>query len=132
MITEEQQKLQKKLGIKDETVVLTNLGADQYSGLVGIDSIRVTSEVSEQINFAHFFLTSFDDLIRTTKTLLPFLDKKGSLWLSWQKGLPGKQLGLDRDTIREFILETDLVDCKVCSVNEEWSALKFMFRLSSR
>ena len=39
---------------------------------------------------------------------------------------------ITEDVLREVILPTELVDMKVCSVDEVWSGLKFMFRKELR
>ena len=54
------------------------------------------------------------------------------IWISWPKGGSGVDTDLNRDLIREFILQTELVDVKVCSVNEIWSGLKFVIRKELR
>lgn len=133
MISEDHQKLQRKLGINPDTIILTNIDSGDYSQIVGVPIDRISTGLRDiQINFVHYFVNSIDEVIELMKDLLPYLSRKGILWLSWQKGSTGQKKGLSRDIIREIVLETDLVDCKICSVDEEWSALKFMFRLSRR
>jgi CheY-like chemotaxis protein len=50
---------------------------------------------------------------------------QSKLWILWQKQSGGKQSGISSQTIREEAIAMGLVDYKVCSVNETWSALAF-------
>ncbi len=47
---------------------------------------------------------------------------KSRLWILWRKG---KQDGLDGNVVRQGALDVGLVDYKVCSVNQTWSAMVF-------
>ncbi|MCB0620601.1 MAG: DUF3052 family protein, partial [Saprospiraceae bacterium] len=64
--------------------------------------------------------------------LHPLLAKDGLLWVSWPKGGSGLETDLKRDPIREYLLAQGLVDTKVASVDEQWSGLKFVYRLKDR
>ena len=56
----------------------------------------------------------------------------GMLWVSWPKGSSSIPTNLKEDLVRQAGLETGLVDVKVCAVDENWSGLKFVFRLKDR
>ncbi|MEM6345945.1 MAG: DUF3052 domain-containing protein, partial [Bacteroidota bacterium] len=56
----------------------------------------------------------------------------GSLWLSWPKKSSKIATNLNRELIRERGLDAGLVDVKVCAVDENWSGLKFVYRLQDR
>ncbi len=47
---------------------------------------------------------------------------KSRLWILWRKG---KKDGLDGNVIRLGAVDVGLVDYKICSVNETWSAMVF-------
>jgi hypothetical protein len=48
------------------------------------------------------------------------------LWILWPKRKPkGKQDGLDGNIVRQGAADVGLVDYKICSVNETWSAMVF-------
>lgn len=67
--------------------------------------------------------------------MIPFLKKSvaktGMVWICWQKKSSGKA-SLDENIIREIGLSHGLVDVKVIAIDEEWSGLKFVYRLSDR
>jgi hypothetical protein len=58
-----------------------------------------------------------------------WLAKDGCLWASWRKG---KLDGIGDTEIRAWALKGKLVDVKVCSVSEEWSGLKLVYRKEFR
>lgn len=60
------------------------------------------------------------------------LQKNGALWIAHPKGSSKLPKDLNQNDIREFGLANGLVDTKVCAIDEDWSALKFMFRNSDR
>ena len=60
------------------------------------------------------------------------LRKDGMLWVSWPKKASKVSTDLDENKIRTFGLNNGLVDVKVCAVDEVWSGLKFVFRLTDR
>jgi hypothetical protein len=51
------------------------------------------------------------------------------LWILWRKA---KQDGLDGNVIRRGAIELGLVDYKICSVNETWSAMAFAIKKPPR
>jgi len=56
----------------------------------------------------------------------------GSLWVSWPKKTSGVVSDLDENIVRAVGLNRGWVDVKVCAVDEIWSGLKFVTRLSNR
>jgi hypothetical protein len=56
----------------------------------------------------------------------------GSFWVSWPKKTSGVASELDENIVRAVGLNRGWVDIKVCAVDETWSGLKFVTRLSNR
>ena len=54
------------------------------------------------------------------------------VWVSWYKKASGIATDLTEDVIRNFALQHNLVDIKVCAVNEQWSGLKLVVPLAKR
>ena len=54
------------------------------------------------------------------------------VWVSWYKKSSGIQSDLSENIIRDFALQHDLVDIKVCAVSNEWSGLKLVVPLAKR
>jgi len=54
------------------------------------------------------------------------LASRTRLWLLWRKGANGfSGTGVTQNSVREMAREVGLVDYKICSVNERWSAMLF-------
>jgi hypothetical protein len=54
------------------------------------------------------------------------------VWISWPKKSSGWKTDVTEDTIRESALANDLVDVKVCAVDDTWSGLKLVVPVASR
>jgi len=54
------------------------------------------------------------------------------VWVSWYKKSSGISTDLSENIIREFALQNNLVDVKVCAVSEVWSGLKLVVPLAKR
>ena len=84
------------------------------------------------LDFIHLFTSNRAGLEEALPRLVPRLAKTGVLWISWPKKSSGLLADLDENIIREIGLGNGMVDVKVCAVNEQWSGLKFVFRLKDR
>jgi hypothetical protein len=123
--------LVKKLGIK-EGMVLSVVGAPRpYSSIV--DDLPEVREASKgEVDFVHFFTSSASELKKKFPALKKRLKKTGMLWVSWPKGSSSLETDIKEDLVRKVGLEGGLVDVKVCAVDEDWSGLKFVYRLADR
>jgi hypothetical protein len=93
---------------------------------------EVVDELKGQLDFIHLFTTEKSDLKRTFPSLRKALAQNGVLWISWPKGASKVQTDVNENIVRDIGLENNLVDVKVCAVDEIWSGLKFVFRLKDR
>ena len=68
------------------------------------------------------------------KTILPVCKKNTSIiiWVYWYKKSSGKATDLTENLIRDFALQNNLVDIKVCAVSDIWSGLKLVVPLAKR
>ena len=128
-------KLSKKLGIKEGYRILLHntpknyfeLFSDLPSELVILEKIGI-----QDADFIHLFCKSFSELQIVSMKYKNALKKNGLLWISWPKGSSKIETDLKRDPIREYLLSIGLVDVKVASINDDWSGLKFVYRLKDR
>lgn len=86
----------------------------------------------ESVDFIHLFVRTQDELVASLPAPQKALKKSGLLWVSWPKGSSALATDLKRDWIRTYILDQGLVDTKVASVDDDWSGLKFVYRLKDR
>lgn len=78
------------------------------------------------------FCLDLDALRRRWPRLHPSTTTAGALWICWPKRASRRQTDLSENTARDFGLGHGRVDVKVCAVDETWSALKFVIRLTDR
>jgi len=124
----------KKLGIKPEMKVLLPGAPENYFQLL-LSDISNQFVVSPEIpDFVHLFAENNTVFKHKMKTILKLCKKKTSIiiWVSWYKKSSGIATDLTEDIIREFALQHNLVDIKVCAVSEEWSGLKLVVPVSKR
>jgi hypothetical protein len=60
------------------------------------------------------------------------LNPKIVVWVSWLKKTAGIKTDLTETDIRNYALQNDLVDIKVCAVSEQWSGLKLVVPVAKR
>ena len=124
----------KKLGLKEGQSIKLIHAPEYYPELIGdlMDKLELRIGATKELDFIHLFTNSLSEL----ETLLPKLKmqikKSGTIWVSWYKGSSKKPTELTENIIRDTALATGLVDVKVCAVDEAWSGLKLVFRLSDR
>lgn len=123
----------RKLGIKPGFRLLVVNGPANYTELLGeLPTEAMVVTTPQEVEFIHLFAADAAMLEEHLDKLIEWLIPTGMLWISWPKGASGLQTDLNRERVRERVLQTDLVDTKVCSIDETWSALKFMIRRDRR
>ena len=78
------------------------------------------------------FTTTRADLERRAGTLAGKLDPSGGLWVAWPKKASPIDTDLTFATVQRVGLDIGLVDNKSCSINGDWQALRFVYRLRDR
>ncbi|HTQ03697.1 MAG TPA: DUF3052 family protein [Polyangiaceae bacterium] len=66
--------------------------------------------------------------VPTSKRLQP----NGGLWVAWPKKASGVVTDVTENAVRGVALAAGLVDNKVCAVNETWSGLRCVIRVTDR
>lgn len=127
--------LSKKLGIKDGFSILLINEPSYYFKLFADFPEKINilkNPEAESADFVHLFCTFFNELTVLASSCKHSLKKNGLLWVSWPKGSSNIQTDLKRDPIREHLLSIGLVDVKVAAIDEDWSGLKFVYRVKDR
>ncbi|MEZ4810919.1 MAG: DUF3052 domain-containing protein [Allomuricauda sp.] len=127
--------LAKKLGIKDGHSILLYRQPDHYWKLFSDvpPNLTVHKGLGDgTVDFIHIFCTTFEELSAISRMYKKALKTDGMLWVSWPKGTSNIATDLKRDPIREHLLSIGLVDIKVAAIDEDWSGLKFVYRLKDR
>ncbi len=56
----------------------------------------------------------------------------GALWIAWPKKTSGVSTDISDHTVRDIGLARGLVDNKVCAIDETWTALRMVWRVTRR
>lgn len=127
--------LAKKLGYKDGMRVWFDAMPDSVRAEIGAGELTLSEEEvpTSGVNAAHIFVTEKAAMEEKLEALRRLIDPAGFIWVSWPKKASKVETDITEDTIRAVILpSTDLVDVKVCAVDEIWSGLKLMIRKERR
>ena len=126
--------LKDKLGIKENIRIVFINSPPHYGKLIGplSKSVIVSSSLRGEFDFIHYFAQDRKKLSAEFPKLKKSLAQTGILWISWPKKTSLIETDLNENLIREIGLSNGLVDVKVCAVDEQWSGLKFVYRLKDR
>ena len=127
--------LAKKLSLKDGQHVWFGGMPDSVRAQIDAERLGLVhlAELDSGLDVAHIFVTERTELERLVARLRPLLAPTGFIWVSWPKKASKVPTDITEDVIRAVILpNTDLVDVKVCAVDEVWSGLKLMIRKERR
>ena len=126
--------LGKKLGIRSGAVIRLINQPDYYFSLFEDfpEDARISHDFKEKKNVIHYFTRDKDELALKLPDLRRELYPDGMIWVSWPKKSAGIPTDITEDVIRKIALEKGLVDIKVCSIDEVWSALKLVIPVKDR
>lgn len=81
-------------------------------------------------------IISFFTVAEKLSSRLPSLVKRiypsGALWIAWPRRAGGHQSDITDNIVRESALPLGVVDVKVAAIDEDWSGLRLVWRLSNR
>jgi hypothetical protein len=126
--------LARKLGIKEGFSLYIKDSPFDYGQLLGQmpNNIEVRSRLCKNLDFIHCF-------VKSQKVLSGFLPKaknainpNGMIWISWPKKASKVTTDVTEDVVRQVCLPMDLVDVKVCAIDDTWSGLKLVIRKQKR
>jgi hypothetical protein len=126
--------LVRKLGIKPGAR-LALIGAPQgFDAVLGElpDAVAIRRRLGGRFDVAVAFFTRRQMLARRLPALRQGLVPAGGLWIAWPKRSSGLSTDLGEGIVRQLGLECGLVDNKVCAIDETWSGLRFVYRLTDR
>jgi len=79
-----------------------------------------------------WFTTSRDELERRFEALKATLDPADGLWIAWPKKASKLETDLDFAAVQQIGLDAGLVDNKSAAIDEDWQALRFVYRRTDR
>jgi hypothetical protein len=96
------------------------------------DGVRVHSRPRGELDVIVFFVTQHAELARRFAALQRTVTASGGLWVAWPKKSSAIETDLTFEAVQQIGLEAELVDNKSCSIDEDWQALRFVYRLKDR
>ncbi len=115
-----------KLGIKENSTVALIEPPLDYGRVIGIlpGGAELREDSAEPGDVTLWFLHDPDSLEPELRRMRA-LAAKTKLWLLWPKQRKGKKSGITQFQLRESCAAVGLIDYKICSVNDTWSAMAF-------
>lgn len=118
-----------KLGIKEGASINLVNEPDNFVQLLGSLplGVRFKRKDFSGCEMTIWFVRSLQDLEENIEMMAEALTR-GSMWIAWNKKSSPLFKGLTQQIVREQGLAHNLVDYKICSIDEDWSALLFTYR----
>ena len=125
--------LYKKLGIKPEArVAILDAPASFLDDFELPAGVKLVSRATKDLDVALLFVTRLKDLRDRFATLAEAVFPDGGLWIAYPKKSSGIPTNLNFDNVQQLGLDAGLVDNKSCAVDDDYSGLRFVYRLTDR
>jgi hypothetical protein len=126
--------LWKKLGIREGAEIAFVGSPSGFREALGAlpERVRVHSRPRGELDLVVFFTSQQSDLARRFDDLKGPLTPDGGLWVAWPKKSSEIDTDLSFEDVQRIGLEGGLVDNKSCSIDGDWQALRFVYRLADR
>ncbi len=124
-----QKPLPTKLGIKPGSRVCLIGATDELLG--GSENLPAgVSVITEVVNDADLYLWCLSSQVELSENLalIKAHVKHAPSWVGWPKKAAGSRSDLNQVIVREQCMAAGMVDYKICSINDKWSALLFAWR----
>ena len=123
-----------KLGIKPGHLVLIRNAPRGYARTLGElppGAFRYASGKGP-FDVVQVFVSAESDLRPAIREARLIMKRDGMVWVSWPKKSSGRKTDVDENDVRHAGLALDLVDVKICAVDDVWSGLKFVIPVKLR
>jgi hypothetical protein len=126
--------LVEKLGIKADSSVSIVHAPTGYETVLGPlpGGVITQSKPARGLDFIQAFFLDSKTLTGEFPAIKKAIKLSGVIWISWPKKAAKLNTDLTENIVRDIGLKHGLVDVKVCAVDDVWSGLKFMYRISDR
>ena len=132
--------LPKKLGINAGCHLALIDAPPRFDETLGIDppepefptDVAVHDDVAAHRDVVVFFTTERARFEAAIAELEASIFPAGGLWIAWPKKASKLETDLDFAAVQEAGLSAGLVDNKSCAIDDDWQALRFVFRLADR
>lgn len=120
-----------KLGVKeDSTLALLDAPADLHLDIPPAVVVKHQARGNADVVLA--FFTTAKKIEQRMDRLGSMVYPSGTLWIAWPKRASGVETDLSDVAVRDIVLRRQMVDNKVCAIDQTWSALRFAWRREHR
>jgi hypothetical protein len=121
--------LAQKLGLKARARLWSLNAPARYRSIIGaLPDGAAFADEAVHADILHAFVRDRGELARLAPELTANARAGAAIWISWPKKSSPQFIDLTEDGVRAALLPTGWVDVKVCAVDQDWSALKFLRR----
>jgi hypothetical protein len=126
--------LAKKLGLKAGCRLFLKAAPAHYARLIAPSppGLKTVTRIDADTDVIHLFATERASLARELQGARGRMRPDAVIWVSWPKKTSGVVSDIGEDAVRALALPMQLVDVKVCAVDDTWSGLKLMLRRAAR
>ncbi len=97
-----------------------------------LDGVTTSKELRGAADVILKFVRSQAELKRSLARLRRAMRPSSGLWIAWPKKASGVKTDMTEDVIRAVTRDSELVDNKVCAIDDTWSGLRLVIRLEHR
>ena len=121
--------LVKKLGIERDAIVVLIDAPKDFAKTLGVlpEGADLRSRATQERTLTIWFVKSARRYQAQIRAVLLALAGE-PLWVAWPKKAFGMDTDMSETIVRDVALDHNLVDYKVCAIDETWSGLKFAVR----
>ena len=94
--------------------------------------VRALGPAARGLDLIHLFARDRARCLAALPRVKSRIKSSGAVWISWPKRSSSLHKDLDENGVREIGLAHGLVDVKVSAIDDDWSGLKFVYRLKDR
>ena len=123
--------LWKKLGLKEGARFAILNGPDGF-GMTLPGGVKIFRKLAGRFDVILLFATREAELKRAFARAKSFLTPAGGLWIAHPKKSSAIATNLAFDNVQNTGLDAGLVDNKSCAIDDEWSGVRFVYRLKDR
>ena len=123
--------LWKKLGLKEGARFAILNGPDGF-GMTLPGGVKIFRKLAGRFDVILLFTTREAALKRAFTRAKSFLTPAGGLWIAHPKKSSSIATNLDFGTVQQTGLDAGLVDNKSCAIDDDWSGVRFVYRIKDR
>lgn len=126
--------LSKKLGIKEKMGIALVGEPDEFPAMLEPlpAGVKIIERAAAPLDVIVHFTRFESRLLKRFPILAKNLDHAGGLWVAYPKKSSELETDLTFESVQRIGLDNGLVDNKSIAIDDDWSAVRFVYRLKDR